>query len=143
MKLTLTLSNNELIKEIDFDLSFSFIYSARPGTPASDLPDDISEETKKKRLQILQDRITQQALRIARQMLNTEQRILVEGPSKKNPMELMGRTENNRIVNFEAPHHVIGQFVDVKIVDVYANSLRGELVREEKDMGLTYRSLSG
>lgn len=125
-----------LIKEIDFDLSFSFIYSARPGTPASDLPDDISEETKKKRLQILQDRITQQALRIARQMLNTEQRILVEGPSKKNPMELMGRTENNRIVNFEAPHHVIGQFVDVKIVDVYANSLRGELVREEKDMGL-------
>ncbi|MEW6992916.1 tRNA (N6-isopentenyl adenosine(37)-C2)-methylthiotransferase MiaB [Colwelliaceae bacterium MEBiC 14330] len=126
----------DLIKAIDFDLSFSFIYSARPGTPAADLPDDISDEVKKKRLQLLQDRITQQALRIARQMLNTEQRILVEGPSKKNPMELRGKTENNRTVNFVGPHSVIGQFVDVKITDVYANSLRGELVREEKDMGL-------
>ncbi len=126
----------DLIKAIDFDLSFSFIYSARPGTPAADLPDDISDETKKQRLQLLQDRITQQALRIARQMLNSEQRILVEGPSKKNPMELRGKTENNRTVNFVAPHSVIGQFVDVKITDVYANSLRGELVREEKEMGL-------
>ncbi len=126
----------DLIKAIDFDLSFSFIYSARPGTPAADLPDDISDEVKKQRLQILQNRITQQALRIARQMLNTEQRILVEGPSKKNPMELRGRTENNRIVNFVAPHRVIGQFVDVKITDVYANSLRGELVRQESEMGL-------
>ncbi len=126
----------KLITDVDFDLSFSFIYSARPGTPAADLPDDVTDETKKERLQILQDTISNQALRIARQMLGTEQRILVEGPSKKNPMELRGRTENNRIVNFEAPHHVIGQFVDVKIVDVYSNSLRGELVREEKDMGL-------
>ncbi|SET56027.1 tRNA (N6-isopentenyl adenosine(37)-C2)-methylthiotransferase MiaB [Thalassotalea agarivorans] len=126
----------DLIKAIDFDLSFSFIYSARPGTPAADLPDDISDETKKQRLQILQDRINTQALRIARQMLGTEQRILVEGPSKKNPMELRGRTENNRIVNFEAPHTVIGQFVDVEITDVYANSLRGKLVRTEGEMGL-------
>ena len=126
----------KLIRDVDFDLSFSFIYSARPGTPAADLPDDVSEETKKERLQILQDTISNQALRIARQMLGSEQRILVEGPSKKNPMELKGRTENNRIVNFEAPHHVIGKFVDVKITDVYANSLRGTLVREEKDMGL-------
>jgi len=126
----------DLIQAIDFDLSFSFIYSARPGTPAADLPDDISDETKKQRLHLLQDRITQQALRIARQMLNTEQRILVEGPSKKNPMELRGRTENNRIVNFVAPHTVIGQFVDVKITDVYANSLRGELVRQQSEMGL-------
>jgi len=126
----------KLITDVDFDLSFSFIYSARPGTPAADLPDDVSDQTKKDRLKILQDTISNQALRIARQMLDTEQRILVEGPSKKNPMELRGRTENNRIVNFEAPHHVIGQFVDVKIVDVYSNSLRGELVREEKDMGL-------
>ena len=125
-----------LIKAIDFDLSFSFIYSARPGTPAADLPDDITDETKKLRLHLLQDRISQQALRIARQMLGTEQRILVEGPSKKNPMELRGRTENNRIVNFVAPHTVIGQFVDVKITDVYANSLRGDLIREERDMGL-------
>lgn len=126
----------DLIKTIDFDLSFSFIYSARPGTPAADMVDDIADDTKKQRLQILQDRITQQALRIARQMLNTEQRILVEGPSKKNPMELRGRTENNRIVNFMAPHSVIGQFVDVKITDVYANSLRGELIRQESEMGL-------
>ena len=126
----------DLIKAIDFDLSFSFIYSARPGTPAADMVDDISDDVKKQRLQILQDRISQQALRIARQMLNTEQRILVEGPSKKNPMELRGRTENNRIVNFEAPHSVIGQFVDVNITDVYANSLRGELVRQESEMGL-------
>ncbi|MFT6506712.1 MAG: tRNA-2-methylthio-N6-dimethylallyladenosine synthase [Colwellia polaris] len=125
-----------LIKAVDFDLSFSFIYSARPGTPAADMVDDISDELKKQRLQILQDRISQQALRIARNMLNTEQRILVEGPSKKNPMELRGRTENNRIVNFVAPHTVIGQFVDVKITDVYANSLRGDLVRQESEMGL-------
>ncbi len=126
----------DLIQAIDFDLSFSFIYSARPGTPAADLPDDVSDDTKKQRLQILQDRINQQALRIARQMLGTEQRILVEGPSKKNPMELRGRTENNRIVNFEAPHDVIGKFVDVEITDVYANSLRGKLVRTEDEMGL-------
>ncbi len=126
----------DLIKAVDFDLSFSFIYSARPGTPAADMIDDISDVTKKQRLQILQDQITHQALRIARQMLNTEQRILVEGPSKKNPMELRGKTENNRTVNFIAPHTVIGQFVDIKITDVYANSLRGELVREESEMGL-------
>lgn len=125
-----------LITAVDFDLSFSFIYSARPGTPAADMVDDISDDIKKQRLQILQDRISQQALRIARNMLNTEQRILVEGPSKKHPMELRGRTENNRIVNFVAPHHVIGQFVDVNITDVYANSLRGELVRQESEMGL-------
>ncbi len=126
----------DLITAIDFDLSFSFIYSARPGTPAADMVDDISDTTKKDRLKILQDQITHQALRIARQMLNTEQRILVEGPSKKNPMELRGKTENNRTVNFVAPHSVIGQFVDVKITDVYANSLRAELVRQESEMGL-------
>ena len=125
-----------LIKAIDFDLSFSFIYSARPGTPAADAVDDVTEETKKQRLQILQDRVNSQALQHARRMLGTEQRILVEGPSKKNPMELRGRTENNRIVNFEAPHTVIGQFVDVEITDVYANSLRGKLVRTEDQMGL-------
>jgi tRNA-2-methylthio-N6-dimethylallyladenosine synthase len=126
----------DLIQAIDFDLSFSFIYSARPGTPAADIPDDVSDQTKKNRLHLLQDRITHQALRHARLMLNTEQRILVEGPSKKNPMELRGRTENNRIVNFVAPHTVIGQFVDVKITDVYANSLRGDLVCQESEMGL-------
>lgn len=126
----------DLIQAMDFDLSFSFIYSARPGTPAADLPDDVTEETKKQRLSLLQQRITQQALRIARNMVNTEQRILVEGPSKKNPMELSGRTENNRVVNFEGTPKMIGQFVDVKITDVFANSLRGDVLRTEDQMEL-------
>ncbi|GEA11466.1 tRNA-2-methylthio-N(6)-dimethylallyladenosine synthase [Alteromonas sp. KUL49] len=126
----------DLIQAVNYDLSFSFIYSARPGTPAADAVDDVTEDTKKQRLYLLQQRITQQALRIARGMLDTEQRILVEGPSKKNPMELSGRTENNRVVNFEGSPDMIGEFVDVKITDVFTNSLRGELVRREKDMGL-------
>lgn len=126
----------DLIQAIDFDLSFSFIYSARPGTPAADLPDDVSEETKKQRLYLLQQRINQQSLRIARQMLGTTQRILVEGPSKKNPMELMGRTENNRVVNFEGSPDMIGEFLDVEITDVFSNSLRGTAVKREADMGL-------
>ncbi|WP_100658354.1 tRNA (N6-isopentenyl adenosine(37)-C2)-methylthiotransferase MiaB [Alteromonas flava] len=126
----------DLIQAIDYDLSFSFIYSARPGTPAADAVDDVSEDTKKQRLYLLQQRINQQALRIARNMLDTEQRVLVEGPSKKNPMELSGRTENNRVVNFEGTPDMIGQFVDIKITDVFANSLRGDVVRREQDMGL-------
>jgi len=126
----------KLIEDIDFDMSFSFIYSARPGTPAADLPDDVLMETKKQRLWKLQDRVNHQALRHARQMLGTTQRILVEGPSKKNPMELRGRTENNRVVNFQGPHTLIGGFADVKIVDVFANSLRGEFIHGEDQMGL-------
>ncbi len=126
----------KLINDIEYDLSFSFIYSARPGTPASDLPDDVSEEEKKERLYILQDRINQSAQRIARNMLDTEQRVLVEGPSKKNPMELSGRTENNRVVNFEGTPDMIGEFVDIHITDVFSNSLRGNVVRREADMGL-------
>ncbi|MGM0524893.1 MAG: tRNA (N6-isopentenyl adenosine(37)-C2)-methylthiotransferase MiaB [Pseudomonadota bacterium] len=126
----------DLIQAVDFDMSFSFIYSARPGTPAADLADDISEATKKQRLQLLQQRLNQQSMAHARRMLESEQRILVTGPSKKNPIELSGRTENNRVVNFVGQPHMIGQFVDVKITDVLPNSLRGELLREEKDMGL-------
>ncbi|GKW54813.1 MAG: tRNA (N6-isopentenyl adenosine(37)-C2)-methylthiotransferase MiaB [Pseudomonadota bacterium] len=125
-----------LINDIGFDMSFSFIYSARPGTPAADLPDDVTEQEKKERLYILQNRITQMAQQISRQMFDTEQRILVEGPSKKNPMELRGRTENNRVVNFEGPHSVIGQFVDVRITEALPNSLRGELIRTESEMNL-------
>jgi len=125
-----------LINDIGFDMSFSFIYSARPGTPAADLPDDVSEQEKKERLYLLQNRITQMAQQISRQMFGTEQRILVEGPSKKNPMELRGRTENNRVVNFEGPHSVIGQFVDVRITEALPNSLRGELIRTESEMNL-------
>lgn len=117
----------KLIHDIGFDHSFSFIYSARPGTPAADLPDDVSLDVKKERLQILQTRILQQANQISRRMLGTTQRILVEGPSRKDPMQLAGRTENNRVVNFTGPHTLIGQFTNVTITDVLPNSLRGEL----------------
>ncbi len=126
----------KLIKDVDFDMSFSFIFSARPGTPAADYPCDIPEQEKKDRLAELQQQVNSQAMRYSRLMLDTEQRVLVEGPSKKNLMELRARTENNRVVNFEGSADLIGQFVDVKITDVFANSLRGELVRTEKDMGL-------
>lgn len=126
----------KLIKDVDFDMSFSFIFSPRPGTPAADYPCDLSEDAKKERLYELQQTINAQAMRYSRLMLGTEQRVLVEGPSKKNLMELRARTENNRVVNFEASPDLIGQFVDVKIVDVFANSLRGELVRTEQEMDL-------
>ncbi|ATC57070.1 tRNA (N6-isopentenyl adenosine(37)-C2)-methylthiotransferase MiaB [Vibrio anguillarum] len=126
----------KLIKDVDFDMSFSFIFSPRPGTPAADYPCDLSEDAKKERLYELQQTINAQAMRYSRLMLGTEQRVLVEGPSKKNLMELRARTENNRVVNFEGSADLIGQFVDVKIVDVFANSLRGELVRTEQEMDL-------
>ncbi|OOE54940.1 MULTISPECIES: tRNA (N6-isopentenyl adenosine(37)-C2)-methylthiotransferase MiaB [Salinivibrio] len=126
----------KLIKDVDFDMSFSFVYSSRPGTPAADMPDDTPEQVKKERLYRLQQQVNSQAMRYSRMMLDTEQRILVEGPSRKNLMELRGRTENNRVVNFEGSVDLIGQFVDVKITEVMPNSLRGELVRTEKDMDL-------
>lgn len=118
----------KLIEDIGYDSSFSFIYSARPGTPAAELPDLIDEDTKKNRLQILQSRIHQQAAGISRRMVGSNQRILVTGTSKKDPGELQGRTENNRAVNFPASDHtLIGDFVDVEIVDALPNSLRGVL----------------
>ena len=126
----------KVIEQVNFDMSFSFIYSARPGTPAADIPDDVSEEEKKERLARLQQRINHQAMQFSRAMLGTEQRILVEGPSKKDIMELTGRTETNRVVNFVGTPDMIGKFVDVKITDVYSNSLRGEVVRTEDEMGL-------
>ncbi len=126
----------KLVADVRFDTSYSFIYSPRPGTPAADLPDDVSEEEKKQRLHILQQRITQQAMEISREMVSTVQRILVEGTSRKNVMELAGRTENNRVVNFEGTPEMIGKFVDVEIVDVYASSLRGILLRTEDQMDL-------
>lgn len=126
----------KLIKDVDFDMSFSFIFSPRPGTPAADYPCDVSEKAKKERLYELQQQINSQAMRYSRLMLDTEQRILVEGPSKKSLMELRGRTENNRVVNFEGSPDLIGQFVDVKVVDVFSNSLRGELIRTESEMNL-------
>jgi len=125
-----------LIAQVNFDMSFSFVYSARPGTPAADMPDDVTEDEKKQRLYVLQERINQQAAQFSRRMLGTEQRVLVEGPSKKDIMELTGRTENNRIVNFQGSPDMIGKFVDIKITDVYTNSLRGDVVRTEDQMGL-------
>ncbi|WP_415899253.1 tRNA (N6-isopentenyl adenosine(37)-C2)-methylthiotransferase MiaB [Neptuniibacter sp. QD48_11] len=124
----------KLIEDIGFDNSYSFIYSRRPGTPASDLPDNIDEETKKARLQILQSRIIQNAQQISRRMVGTKQRILVNGYSKKDPGLLSGRTENNRVVNFRCDNpDLIGHFADVNIAQAYANSLVGELICSELD----------
>ena len=116
----------KLIEDVGFDHSFSFIYSARPGTPAADLPDDVPMEEKKERLQILQSRIIQNTQAISRRMVGTEQRILVEGFAKKDPGQLQGRTENNRVVNFRSSDlSLIGRFAKVKIAEAYANSLLG------------------
>lgn len=121
-----------LIAEIGFDVSFSFIYSARPGTPASDLEDDTPEDVKKQRLQILQNRITQNAQSISRRMVGNTETILVSGVSKKDPGQLQGRTENNRVVNFRCDDaSLIGKFVKVKIEDAYTNSLLGSLLLDE------------
>jgi tRNA-2-methylthio-N6-dimethylallyladenosine synthase len=119
----------QLIRDIGFDHSFSFIYSARPGTPAAQLPDETPEEVKKERLATLQHHILQNAAQISRQMVGSQQRILVTGVSRKDLGELQGRTENNRVVNFPClDQTVIGQFADVTILEAYANSLRGELI---------------
>ena len=117
----------DLIAEIGFDQSFSFIYSKRPGTPAASYPDEIQPEQKKQRLQLLQARINQQAQNISRSMTGSAQTVLVEGTSRKNPRELAGRTENNRVVNFPGAAELIGEMVDVKITRALPNSLRGEL----------------
>jgi len=117
----------DLIDEIEFDQSFSFIYSARPGTPAADMVDDIPHTVKQERLKILQHRINEFAARINRRMVGTTQRILVEGLSRKDKNELAGRTANNRVVNFAGDKSLIGEFIDVRITDAFPNSLRGEL----------------
>ena len=119
-----------LIAEIGFDQSFSFIYSARPGTPAASLADDTPMEIKKQRLQLLQARINQQAMDISRAMLGTTQSVLVEKLSRKSANQVSGRTENNRWVNFDADASLIGQFVDVVITEALPNSLRGRLANE-------------
>ena len=118
----------ELIESVGFDVSFSFIYSARPGTPATDLTDDTDQATKKARLATLQARISQNAQAISRAMVGTTQSVLVTGPSKKDPGELSGRTENNRVVNFRSDQSdLIGRFVECEIVEAYSNSLRGQI----------------
>ncbi|SIS43315.1 tRNA-i(6)A37 thiotransferase enzyme MiaB [Thalassolituus maritimus] len=123
------LDTMKLIDEIGFDTSFSFVYSARPGTPAAQLDDDTPESLKKQRLKILQDRIVQNAQQISRRMVGREEVILVTGVSKKDPGELQGRTENNRVVNFKCDDQsMIGKFVRVSIEDAYPNSLRGVII---------------
>ncbi len=115
----------DFIAAIDFDLSFSFIYSARPGTPAANLPDPISMEEKKERLALLQQRILQNTMRFSQAMVGTQQMVLVEGASKKDPNKLTGRTENNRVVNFTGSIDLVGQIVPITITEALPNSLRG------------------
>ncbi|MFV9989127.1 MAG: tRNA (N6-isopentenyl adenosine(37)-C2)-methylthiotransferase MiaB [Coxiella endosymbiont of Dermacentor nuttalli] len=116
-----------LIHEIGFDFSFSFIYSPRPGTLAAQLPDDVPMAIKKKRLAILQNRIQMKTMEISRLMVGTQQHILIVGPSKKHPDQLSGRTENNRVVNFIGESTLIGKMVKIRIKEARQNSLWGEM----------------
>lgn len=121
----------KLIDDVGFDSSFSFVYSSRPGTPAAEMEDTTPQELKLKRLARLQKRIEEQAQVISKAMVGTVQRVLVEGPSKKDPNELAARTDNNRVVNFKAGMHaakMINRFVDLRITEALPHSLRGELV---------------
>ena len=121
----------KLIDEIGFDTSYSFIYSRRPGTPAADLADDTPQAVKLARLQRLQARINEQAYDIAKSMVGTTQRILVEGVSTRNAEELCGRTENNRIVNFAGHPRLIGQMIDVIITDAMTNTFRARVALQD------------
>lgn len=120
-----------LIDDVGFDASFSFIYSARPGTPAADLPDDTPQDVKLERLMRLQKRIDELAQSVSESMVGTVQRVLVEGISKKNAGELAGRTDNNRVVNFAGHPRLINHFIDVRIVSAMPHSLRGEVLSRE------------
>jgi len=115
------------IEEVGFDQSFSFIFSPRPGTPAAGYADDLDRAAKQRRLDRLQQRISQQAQVISRRMVGEVHRVLVEGPSRKDPAQLAGRTENNRVVNFAGPNDLIGSFADLLITEALPNSLRGKL----------------
>ncbi|EGV19477.1 tRNA (N6-isopentenyl adenosine(37)-C2)-methylthiotransferase MiaB [Thiocapsa marina] len=121
----------DLIEEIGFDQSFSFIFSRRPGTPAADYPDDVPLADKKARLERLQTRINENARHYSQAMVGTIQRVLVERPSRKDPARLAGRTENNRVVNFAGSPELIGDFVDIEITEALPNSLRGRLIAAE------------
>jgi tRNA-2-methylthio-N6-dimethylallyladenosine synthase len=121
-------STLNLIKEIGFDYSYSFIYSPRPGTPAAQLPDNVSLEEKKERLSLIQEQLLLNGRRISENMLGTTQKILVSGHAPKTPHQLSGRTENNRVVNFDGDSALIGQLLTVKITEALPNSLRGVLI---------------
>jgi tRNA-2-methylthio-N6-dimethylallyladenosine synthase len=118
----------DLIEEIGFDQSFSFMYSPRPGTPAASFPDQVPLEVKQQRLWTLQERINAQARHYSEAMVDSIQRILIEGPSRRDATELSGRTENNRVVNFRGAHEWVGRFADIRITEALPNSLRGEWV---------------
>ena len=118
----------KLVEDVSFDGSYSFIYSARPGTPAADLEDGVAREVKLERLQRLQIRVEELSKSFSDKMVGSIQRILIEGPAKKNADELFGRTDNNRVVNFAGQPRLIGQFVEVKIISAMPHSLRGELL---------------
>jgi tRNA-2-methylthio-N6-dimethylallyladenosine synthase len=118
----------QLIDQVRFDQSFSFVYSARPGTPASDFVDDVPQQIKQRRLEMLQARINELAQEISSLMIGTVQKILVDRPAKKNPNQFSGRTENNRVVNFHGPRGLMGRFVDVEITMALPNSLRGRYI---------------
>ncbi len=126
----------QLIEDVGFDQSFSFIFSARPGTPAANLPDATTPEEKHARLARLQATIDANARRISRAMVGTTQTVLVEGPSRRNPNEMTGRTENMRYVNFAGHTRLVGQFVEVTITEAMSNSLRGRLALVEDDVAL-------
>jgi len=123
----------DLIEQVGFDFSYSFIYSSRPGTPAADFPDDTSEDTKKARLKTLQKRLDEMTMAISNGMVDSVQTVLVEGISKKNQLQVTGRTENNRVVNFIGHPRLVGQFVDVLITEALPNSLRGRAVESSID----------
>jgi tRNA-2-methylthio-N6-dimethylallyladenosine synthase len=126
------LATMNLVAEAGFDQSFSFLYSRRPGTPAAALPDEVPAEVKQQRLELLQARLNGQARAISQGMVGTQQRVLVERPATRNPMQVAGRTDNNRWVNFDGPQDdpfgLIDQFADVIITEAMPNSLRGRLV---------------
>jgi tRNA-2-methylthio-N6-dimethylallyladenosine synthase len=117
-----------LVRDMDLDQSFSFLYSRRPGTPAATLPDEVEPEVKQERLSQLQAQLESQASAISERMVGTVQRVLVERAARKNAQELAGRTENNRWVNFAGPSHLLNQFVDVVITELRAHTLRGRLL---------------
>jgi len=124
----------DLVADVGFDQSFSFIYSRRPGTPAASLPDDVTHDEKQRRLERLQERLNTQARAISQAMVGSVQRVLVERPARRDARQLAGRTENNRWVNFDGPGSLINRFVDVVVTEAMPNSLRGRLAERERSI---------
>jgi len=124
----------DLVADVGFDQSFSFIYSRRPGTPAASLPDDVTHDEKQRRLERLQERLNAQARAISQAMVGSVQRVLVERPARRDARQLAGRTENNRWVNFDGPGTLINRFVDVVVTEAMPNSLRGRLAAAERSI---------